>query len=216
MYINSHHKKGMELLIKEQLEEALQELSLALEENPGHPDIISDRGVLYIHLKKKDEALSDFDLSLELQPENGYRYSSRAYAKEFFGDLDGAILDYEQAVLLDKEDAVAYNNLGLLLEKKGRQEQAKRHFDRADALAKQEANLLHVVEELEHQSDAEILADESIQANTEKKEEPRTSIPPIETRKKQGEAWNEMKKIFTSKEQFQAFLQFIKNGFKNK
>ena len=208
MFINQAHQQGMEFLRASDLDRALSLLNQALEQHPNHPDILSDRGVIFIHLKNKDAALADFDLSLELQPEYGYRYSSRAYCKEFFGDLDGAILDYEQAVLLDKEDAIAYNNLGLLLEKKGRMEQAKRNFDRADHLAKLEENLMHVVDELEGKG-----TDEEQKAAEIKD---RATIPPMEIKEKQATTLSEMKKIFTSKEQFNAFMKFIKNGFKNK
>jgi Tfp pilus assembly protein PilF len=208
MFINQAHQQGMEFLRASDLDRALSLLNQALEQDPNHPDILSDRGVIFIHLKNKDAALADFDLSLELQPEYGYRYSSRAYCKEFFGDLDGAILDYEQAVLLDKEDAIAYNNLGLLLEKKGRLEQAKRNFDRADHLAKLEENLMHVVDELE------VKGTDEEQKVAEMKD--RETIPPIEIKEKQATTLSEMKKIFTSKDQFNAFMKFIKNGFKNK
>jgi tetratricopeptide (TPR) repeat protein len=175
-----------------------------LNKNPNHPDILSDRGVVYIHLNRKEDALKAFDLSLNLQPDYAYRYSSRAYARAFFGDIDAAIKDYEKAVELDKEDAIAYNNLGLLLEQKGRMDLAKKNFDRADHLAKIEEKLLNVVDELEEDG---IYDEVQIQ---------RKEIEPIEKRKKELTTWGEMKKIFTSKDQFKDFLHFIKNGFKNK
>lgn len=208
MYINEAHQHGIELLRAGKLQEALSMLHQALKENPSHPDILSDRGVVYIHLKQEKEALDDFNLSLELQPDYSYRYSSRAYAKSVFNDIDGAIADYEKAVELDKEDAIAYNNLGLLLEQKGRIEQAKRNFDRADHLAKIEKDLLDVVEDLE---EGKIDVQEQQEAQLERK-----AIEPIELKKKQETTLSEMKKIFTSKEQFKEFLHFIKNGFKLK
>jgi Tfp pilus assembly protein PilF len=204
MYINKAHETGMIFLREGDLNQALDFLTIALNENPNHPDIISDRGVVYIHLNRKEDALNAFDTSLKLQPDYGYRYSSRAYARAFFGDIDAAILDYEKAVELDKEDAIAYNNLGLLLEQKGRMDQAKKNFDRADHLAKIEEKLLHVVDELEEEGLKE-------EAPINRKE-----IDPIEKRQKELSTWNEMKKIFTSKEQFNDFLRFVKNGFKNK
>jgi tetratricopeptide (TPR) repeat protein len=204
MYINKAHEEGMIFLKEGKLDQALELLTTALIENPNHPDILSDRGVVYIHLNRKDDALQAFDSSLNLQPDYAYRYSSRAYARAFFGDIDAAILDYEKAVELDKDDAIAYNNLGLLLEQKGRMVQAKKNFDRADHLAKIEKELLNVVDELE------------VEGVNEQVQHERKQIEPIEKRNKELSTWNEMKKIFTSKEQFQDFLRFIKNGFKNK
>merc|ERR1711916_163810 len=138
MYVHGNHKKAQELLDEEKLESSLLHFNKALKEAPNHPDILSHRGVVHLHLNQKKKCLDDLKLSLSLEPENPYRYASLAYAKDFFGDIDGAIADYEKAVELDPEDAVAHNNLGLLLEKKGYQQKAQRNFEKADKLSKKE------------------------------------------------------------------------------
>src|SRR3989338_572580 len=149
MFINSTHQLADEALKAGKAEEAVDLYTQALHLYTDHPDILSDRGVAYLHLKNKVQCFEDLNRSLELQPLNAYRFASRAYAKNFFGDLDGAITDYEKAVELDPEDAIAYNNLGLLLEQKGYVKEANDRFERADKLSKQEDDLLHVMDELE-------------------------------------------------------------------
>jgi len=120
----------------QRISEALGAIEKALTLAPGNPNYISERGVIYLHMKKYPLALMDFDEALRLDPYNAYRYASRAFMKEAAGDLDGALKDYEKAMELDPEDAVVMNNLGLLLEKMGRAEPAKKLFEKADELSK--------------------------------------------------------------------------------
>lgn len=209
MFVNSKHEEAYKLLQTGKYEAALQGLNEALQLNPGHPDILSDRGVVYLHLGEKLKCMEDFQLALEMQPEYGFRYAARAYAKERFGDLQGAVEDYEEAIRLDPEDAISYNNLGLLQEKMGYQKQAEINFQRADELSKQEKHLLDVIEDLEQ--------DHSENQTEERKEQvERNPISPEVQRESQISAFNEFKKVFTSKKQFQQFMQFIKNGFRLK
>jgi tetratricopeptide (TPR) repeat protein len=208
MYINSNHEKAIASLKERNLVDALKLINLAFEESQNHPDLLADRGVIYIHLKEKEKAIADFNLAIELQPEYSYRYSSRAYARDFFGDIDGAIEDYEKAVLLDPEDAIAYNNLGLLLEKKGNLKKAKNNFERADKLLKIEGRFHEIISDIESgkfENESDLLNDSQ-----------RTTIPPSELRRKEENTISIMKNIFTSKESFSEFLQFIKKGFRLK
>lgn len=205
MFINKLHEEAHLTLKSGKIEEAIVLYSEALILNPGHPDILSDRGVAYLHLNDKDRCYEDFNLALELQPDYAYRYASRAFAKSHFDDLDGAIEDYEKAVELDPEDAVAHNNLGLLYEKMGYFRKAKERFERADKLSKIENDLLKMMNEMENDKPKSAEIAESTDALKQ-------SIP-NETELSSSQ---ELKKIFTSRKQFREFLNFIKNGFKIK
>lgn len=196
MFINHSHQLGIESLQQGNLDAALKLLNQALTENPCHPDILSDRGFLYIHLKQNELAMEDFDLSLDLQPEYGYRYASRAYAKDYFEDIGGAIEDYEMALKLDPEDAISHNNLGILYQKTGENESAEKHFNLSDQLS--ENGFFQIVEDV----------------HGEQKSLDRVVIPPSDLVRKQENTISEMKKIFTSPEQFKEFMHFLKNGFK--
>ena len=210
MFANSKHEAAHNLLNEGKVIEAIQLFSEALELNPNHPDIYSDRGVAHLHNMDKENCFKDLNKAMELQPEYSFRYAARGYAKNKFGDTPGAILDYEKAVELDPDDAVAHNNLGLLLEQQGYKKAAEERFERADKLSKMEDHLLEVIDELDHKTDDSVemeIAQEVTEVD-EKDEEVETSSAAKNSR--------EFKKIFTSKSQFAEFIRFIKNGFRIK
>ncbi len=203
MFINKEHEEAYKLMQSLQYDKAVVLYSKCIKQFPDAPDLYSERGVAFIHLKEKEKSLSDLNKSAELQPDYAYRYASRGHAKDFFGDLDGAIEDYEMAAELDPNDAIVYNNLGLLLEKKGNTMMANDYYRRSDELRKQEESLHNVVSQIENEnSDFSTIEGNSLIGEPE--------IVNTKTRK------SEIKKIFTQKSQWKEFLQFIKNGFKLK
>ena len=210
MFVNKFHEEAYNLAKKGELHKALGFFEKALQKDPGQPDIYSDRGVSYLHLRMKTEALADFDLCVEIQPDYSYRYSSRAYAREFFGDTAGALEDYERAVTLDPDDAIAYNNLGLLQEKIGYNKKAKENFERADKLSKIENRLYEVMDELEQREPVDQVKNLSTTMNST------DEVLPTENSTEDAQAKSEFKKIFTSKKQFGEFIAFLRNGFRIK
>ena len=209
MFANNTHKQADEALKNGDIEKSIELFTKALIESPNDCNIISDRGVAYLHAKQKEKSLADFDLAIKLQPDYGYRYAARAFAKNNFGDIDGAILDYEKAVELDPEDAVGYNNLGLLLEQKGYQKEADDRFKRADKLSDMEDGLLDVIDNLEEGASPHI----EFEKNS-KEGEKEADIEQDSKEKKSTKS--EFKKVFTSRAQFDEFMAFLKNGFRIK
>lgn len=196
MFINHKHQQAIEALKHADLKSALTLLEEALLENPFHPNIISDRGFLYIHLKHNELAMEDFDLCVDLQPDYGYRYSARAYAKEYFGEVDEAISDYLKAIELDKNDWISHQNLGILLQKQSRLVDAEHHFKRADEIqGKNEFGIVQKMGEKQQSIDRE-------------------TISPSDLIRKQENTISKMKHLFTSKEKFDEFMHFLKNGFR--
>ena len=219
MFANDKHEEAYNLAKDRKLDEALILFNEALLTSPDNPDIYSDRGVLFIHMKNKVAALNDFNKAIDLQPDYSYRYSARAYAHDFFGDTNAAISDYEKAIDLDPQDAVAYNNLGLVQEKLGYKKMAEGNFERADKLAKQEEKLhelMHDLEENDDESNTEIIEEESSFSDLEAEKNQRETIVPIENKEPSKSVFKEFSKLFTSKEQFKSFLKFLKNGFRIK
>lgn len=203
MFVNKTHEKAHETLKSGKIEESVALYSKALDESPGHPDIISDRAVAYLHLNNKELCFADFEYALELQPNKAYRYTSYAFAMNHFGDIEGAIKKYQHAIELDPDDAVAHNNLGLLLEQKGYKDEAQVKFERADRLSKLEDEFLDMMDEMDGTPKVE--SKEAIDENV---------IPKEDQTERSVSA--EMKKVLTKKESFKEFIQFIKNGFKLK
>lgn len=209
MFINSHHKKANALFEQQKYDKAIIEYTKALELSPNNANLLSLRGVTFLHLSQKKECLDDMLLALNLEPENAYRHASLAYCLDFFGDTNGAVKAYEKAVELDPDDAIAHNNLGLLLEKQGYQKKAQEKFERADKLADIEKKLFNSLDELEQNTEA--VPEESPQKNVpegEKLQPKKMEVDPKPSR------LTIFRSIFTSKAGFKEFIVFVKNGFK--
>lgn len=201
MFANETHEKAHNTLKEGKINEAIKLYTEALKVSPSHPDIISDRGVAYLHLENKELCYQDFQLALELQPQKAYRYTSFAFAMNHFGDIEGAIRQYEKAIELDPDDAVAHNNLGLLLEQKGYKDEAQVKFDRADKLSKLEDEFLEMLDKMD-----------GTEGNAAERV-PNTNTGIKGEEEKQTVA-SEMIKVLTNKESFREFVKYIKNGFK--
>ena len=206
MYVNPEHKKAQDYIDAQKYDKALNAFNQALKKAPNHPDILSHRGVCYLHLNQKKNCLDDLHLSLKLQPDYSYRYASLAYAKDFFGDIDGAIEAYEKAIQLDPEDAVAYNNLGLLQEKKGYQQKAQRQFEKADKLSKIESKFMDRLDEEEGKT----VQKSPEPAQGEKLQPKKLEADKILTKKEV------YRSLFTDGKTFREFIVFVKSGFKLK
>ena len=208
MFTNKTHEEATSKLKEGQIDEAIELYTKALNEAPDDYNIISDRGVAYLHKNDKLRCFGDFNRAIQLQPNYSYRYASRAYAKKHFGDIEGAVADYEKAVELDPEDAVAQNNLGMLLEEMGYKKQSEKRFARADKLSEQENGLLNVMEGLE-------VSEKAVEAPNQ--ETPIEDLSPSDKGSDETKTNSkEFKKVFTSKNQFKEFIRFIRNGFKIK
>lgn|SRR5690554_237764 len=209
MYINSEHKKAQDLLDNQKFEKSLVAFNKALKLNPNHPDILSHRGVLYLHMNQKRKCFDDLELSLRLDKDYAYRYAALAYAKDYFGDLEAAIELYEKAVQIDPHDAISHNNLGLLMEKKGYQKKAKENFNKADRLAEEQKGMLPNFDEQEEKNplprpgSLHVPKGEALQPK-KLKPEPKPTFGQIS------------RDLITKKSVFIEFINFIKNGFKLK
>jgi len=206
MHVNPEHKKAQDYIDEQKYDKALNAFNKALKKSPNHPDILSHRGVCYLHLNQKKNCLDDMYLSLKMQPDYSYRYASLAYALDFFGNIDGAIEAYEKAVELDPEDAVAYNNLGLLQEKKGYQQKAQRQFEKADKLSSIERKFM---DQLDKEEGKEV-KDSPRPAKGETLQPKKMEADKVLTKKEV------YRSLFTNKDTFKEFVLFIKGGFKLK
>lgn len=225
MYINSEHKKAQELLDEQKFEKSLVAFNKALKLDPNHPDILSHRGVLYLHMNQKKKCFEDLELSLRLDKDYGFRYAALAYAKDYFGDLETAIELYQKAVEVDPDDAISHNNLGLLMEKQGYQKKAKDNFEKADRLAAIQTDMIEKLDELEAKEDK--FHSENGHAKNEGKNplpKPGTmNLPkgePIQPKKLKADPVKTFgpvsKDLVTDKSVFKEFIAFVKNGFKLK
>ena len=198
---NRAFDNGEEKYKDRDFEGAVIEFTLALEVDPGNPEILYQRAMSYFYLQKKSLALMDMDQAVEMQPNYSFRYSSRAFMRDAFGDVIGAIADYKEAIELDPEDAISYNNLGILEDKMGRRSISQGYYDKADNLMDVKSNqpMKEMMEE----------------GTTINYDRPNTELPTPVAEEEPQSFWNIVKGVFT-KEGFEEFVDFVKAGFRLK
>lgn len=221
MFTNSKHEEAHEALKKGEVDTAIFLYTEALQLSPDDCDILGDRATAFLHKKDKLRCMADFNKAVALDPNYAYRYASRAFARQNFGDIDGAVEDYKKAVALDPEDAVAQNNLGMLLEQQGYKKEADERFERADKLSKMEDQLYTVMDTLEtSDSDTSNIPTASNNSSVDSSKSgnlnPDSVDENLDQKTQDSNTSKELKKVFTSREQFREFVRFIKNGFKLK
>ena len=198
--INKAFDLGKEKYDAQDFEGAVIDFTLALEKDPSNPEIYYQRAMSYYKLKKLNLALIDMDYAVEMQPNYAFRYSSRAYMRDGIGDVIGAVQDYKKAIELDPEDAISYNNLGILEDKMGRREISEGYYKKSEELLSLSSN--KAIREKLGSLNPDVPGPKNTSEPESKKAPAGTTI------------WIEMLKVFTKKESFKEFLQYLKLGFK--
>ena len=193
---------------------SLDDLKKALTIVPSNASVYSELAVTQFHKNDLISALENMNMAQKLEPENPYRYSSRAYIKDACGDTQGAIEDYKKCIELDPDDAIAYNNLGMLEDKLGRKQKAENHFKKADQLSKDEKSPFFGMFNMDKE---EILNKDEAQSEIENviKNKQAKEYKENDTQKPKQTIGEVMMSVFKSKQEFKAFIEFIKNGFKS-
>ena len=193
---------------------AIDILSAALAVTSDKKKIYYNRAVCHLNTTQFELAVFDFSKLIEIEPNTAFNYSCRAFAKARTEDKKGAIEDYEKALELEPDNPITYNNMGLVQEEIGYIKQANKSFEQSDDLRKkEEANkVLNLQDNQNTKLEVENRLDKAKLESTETKDS-KTTTPPIETEVKKTKA-ELAKEIFTDKNTFKEFIQFIKNGFK--
>ena len=215
--------RGVSYRKARKFDESLDDFQKALNLIPTNASVYSEIAVTQFHLKRLMASLTNMNKAQELEPINPYRYSSRAYIKDAIGDLEGAIDDYKKCIELDPQDAVAHNNLGMLEEKLGRKQKADNHFKKADEISKDEkspffgkfkADGEQIMNQQEAQKEVHNVVKKAIEKEeVEKNNEQELKIQ--DTEEDKNSIGKVMLSVFKSKQEFKAFIQFIKNGFRH-
>lgn len=96
-------KKGNYRLEDGQYEEAINEFSAALEENPDHAMARLGLALTYMQLGKNAEALQEFNLVIEKKPDLAAAIADRGILYDRMGQHRKALADYKKALELDPE-----------------------------------------------------------------------------------------------------------------
>jgi tetratricopeptide (TPR) repeat protein len=112
-------------------EEALADISRAVELDPGNPGHFAARGRTYQEMKRYEEALADFSRAVELDPGNAGHFAVRGETYRLMGRYEEALADLNRAVELGPGDAWAIGSRGLTYRELGRYEEALADLSRA-------------------------------------------------------------------------------------
>ena len=81
-----------------QLQRALVEINRALDEVPGEPYFLNNRGYVYLQMDSLERALEDINRSIVLSPENGWAYRNKGIYFLAKGEYQRAIDLFERAI----------------------------------------------------------------------------------------------------------------------
>ncbi|MEJ2314140.1 MAG: tetratricopeptide repeat protein [Nitrospirota bacterium] len=94
-------RKGNYRLEDGQMDDAIEEFSSALKENPRHKGALLGLAVTYMQKGENEKALENFDRLIELDPENAVAYADRGILQDRMGRYSEALADYRRAMELN-------------------------------------------------------------------------------------------------------------------
>ena len=88
-----HNQRGRELLYQGHYQQAIDELTAAIEAQPDLALAYNARGFAYHMLRDSAHALADLDVAIRLNPAYANAYHNRSVARNAAGDKAGAAAD---------------------------------------------------------------------------------------------------------------------------
>jgi tetratricopeptide (TPR) repeat protein len=126
-----HFSKGTECLNNGMYDNAIAELSKAIEINPNNALAYNNRGSAYYSEGRYDQAISDYSKAIDINPTLDKPYYSRGLAYGTKKNLDQAMTDYTKAIDLNPSYNDAYYMRGLIYYDKGNVDQAISDYTKA-------------------------------------------------------------------------------------
>ncbi|MGC2352201.1 MAG: tetratricopeptide repeat protein, partial [Candidatus Udaeobacter sp.] len=122
---------GQFLLDHGHLDEATDQLHIALKINPKYPIARMNLGIALLKKGRADEAIAQFQTVLEDYPNDANAYDNMGTALLKKGDSQSAIRAYEKALSIQSRYPSAHFGLGMALDDSGRVGEAIAHYQEA-------------------------------------------------------------------------------------
>lgn len=124
-------QEAEDLLERGKLEEGMDILHRALDEDPHFPPALNKIGVIHAQKQELDKAEKYFQAALENDPDYVPALTNMGNIHQQRDELDRAIELYQRALELDPDYGPAHNNLGAAFKKKGEIKKAVEHLKTA-------------------------------------------------------------------------------------
>ncbi len=126
-----HYARGYKNSQQGDLQNAIIEMTKAIEADPSYSEAYYARGYIHAQLRDFSAAAEDYARAIELDHRNGKAYYALASVYEEQGDLASAIEQYTKLIALDPKNASAYNSRGVVYSKQGDFVRAIADYDKA-------------------------------------------------------------------------------------
>jgi tetratricopeptide (TPR) repeat protein len=125
------YEKGFASINLGMYDQAIRDLSMAMELNPKDVGPYYNRGLAYTKLRQHTQAIQDYSRAIELDPKFEAAYIQRGFAFFSLGQHDQAIEDFNRTIKLNPKLAVAYNGRGIANANRGNFDEAIRDYNKA-------------------------------------------------------------------------------------
>jgi tetratricopeptide (TPR) repeat protein len=150
------------------LEEALNDYTAVIEEDPHYAEYHFDRASLLRRFGRNEEAMAEYQTAMRLSPPFPELYYNRGDLRSAIGDVDGALADFGYVLEIDPGYLDAHINRAGILLGTGQTAAARRDLAAGLAIAPDDPYLLCLLARLEleegHPDDARTAADAAVRA----------------------------------------------------
>ncbi len=127
----SLYRRGVANFDARRYDDAIADLTLAVERGGKNPDIYSTRGRAFFEKGKIPEAIADAGRAIEIAPRYDTAYNTRGYYYYASGKYDLALADFDKTLSLNPRHEAAFNHRGLVRAARGEYDLAIADFTRA-------------------------------------------------------------------------------------
>lgn len=96
----ARHNIAISLALQERFDEAIEQFSYVIDQEPSYVNARFNRGELYFQTGRYNDAVADYSAAIELEPSNPENWSARAHAAFLSEDYEKALADYQKAAQL--------------------------------------------------------------------------------------------------------------------